>query len=224
MFPFSPHNYCSSKLTSAPLFGSARSHTHTIPRLSATGSSKHRWRPRYGAGSLLVGSTTCSARSASLACVGTKHSQLQQRALVVHVVLRWPAWARSTANCNNAQKKQDPAPNAQAILVLDAINEEDKRGRARLSVEPNVCWSLISMCRILHALQRFAQCHNRVFEVLFPQIQSRFQKVVFALWVIELLSPVFGCLHFPEGVRSLSFTWLPYSRCSTSTTLHRFPG
>ena len=82
MFPSSPHNYCSSKLTSAPLFGSARSHTHTIPRPSATGSPKHRWRQRYGAGSLLVGSTTCSAR----------------------IVLRWPAWARSTANCNNAQK------------------------------------------------------------------------------------------------------------------------
>ena len=31
-----------------------------------------------------------------------------------------------------------------------------------------------TLARTLHALQRFIQCHNRVFEVLFPQFQSRF--------------------------------------------------
>ena len=44
-----------------------------------------------------------------------------------------------------------------------------------------------SSAQILHALQSIVKCHNRVFEVLFPQFQSRSmssQNVVFALWVV----------------------------------------
>ena len=44
--------------------------------------------------------------------------------------------------------------------------------------------------------------------VLFPQFQSCFispQDVVLANWIIEVLSPVFGRLHFPENFRFLPF-------------------
>ena len=72
--------------------------------------------------------------------------------------------------------------------------------------------------RILHALQSFVQCHDRDFEVFFPQFQSRFissQNVVFALWVITILSTFCCRLHFPRGFRFLAFIWLLNFRCST---------
>ena len=41
---------------------------------------------------------------------------------------------------------QDPAPKTQALLVLDGINGESKRGRGRLAVAPNVrCSSRLSV-------------------------------------------------------------------------------
>ena len=68
-----------------------------------------------------------------------------------------------------------------------------------------------SLARILRALQGFVQSHNWVFQVLFPQFQSRFSShnVVFAFLVIEILSPVFGRLQFPEGSRFFDFRLAP---------------
>ena len=74
--------------------------------------------------------------------------------------------------------------------------------------------------------QSFVQCHNRVFEVLFPQFQSLLtssQNVVFAFWVTNFLP----CLWLPSFSRRLSFFFdfhlasllpLPYSfLCSART-------
>ena len=83
-----------------------------------------------------------------------------------------------------------------------------------------------SLARILHALQNFVQCHNRVFEVLLPQFQSRLissQNVIFAFWVIKILSPVFGRLHFPQGSRFLTSIWLHCSRCLTHSFVVLLP-
>ena len=73
-----------------------------------------------------------------------------------------------------------------------------------------------SLARILHALQSFVQCHDRVLEVFFPQFQSRFfssQNVVFAFWVVKILSTAFGRIHFPEG------SLLPYSFLRSARTI-----
>ena len=86
-----------------------------------------------------------------------------------------------------------------------------------------------SSARILHALQSFVQCHNWVFEVLFPQFQPRLissQNVVFSLWVIKILSSISCRLHLPKCPRFLTFTWLlntccPYSFLCSRTILSR---
>ena len=77
-----------------------------------------------------------------------------------------------------------------------------------------------SQARILHALQRFVQCHNRVFEVLFRQFQSRFISSlndVFAFWGHKI--PL-SCLWLPSFSRGaltlLTCIWLPHSRCPFS--------
>ena len=75
-----------------------------------------------------------------------------------------------------------------------------------------------ALAPILHALQSVVQCHHHIFQMLFPQFQSRFissQNAVFAFWVMKILSPVSCRLHFPKGLRCLTFIWLPYSRCPT---------
>ena len=54
-----------------------------------------------------------------------------------------------------------------------------------------------SLARLLHALQIFVQCHNRVFEVLFPQFQSRF--LFFPRW----------CLCVRSHKNPLSCLWPP---------------
>ena len=71
-----------------------------------------------------------------------------------------------------------------------------------------------SAVRLFQALQGFVQSHNWVFEVLFPQFQSRFissQNVVFAFWVIKILSTVYSRIHLPKGLCLLTCIWLPYS-------------
>ena len=39
------------------------------------------------------------------------------------------------------------------------------------------------------------------------------QDVVFAIWIIEILSTVLGCFHFQKGFRFLGFMWLLSPRC-----------
>ena len=59
---------------------------------------------------------------------------------------------------------------------------------------------------------------DRVFEVLFPQFQSRVtssQNVVFVLWATKILSTISCRLHPPKCSRFLTSVWLPYSRCPT---------
>ena len=85
-----------------------------------------------------------------------------------------------------------------------------------------------SFARILHARQSFLQCHNRVFEVLLPQFQSRLissQNVVFAFWVIKILLPCLWPPSFSTGLSLFDFHLasllpLPYSfLCSAPTIL-----
>ena len=82
-------------------------------------------------------------------------------------------------------------------------------------------WKLIpwASIRILHAPQSFVQCHHWIFEVLFPQFQSRFvssQNVVLALWVIKILSTISCRLQSSKmpslfGFHLASLLPLPYS-------------
>ena len=70
--------------------------------------------------------------------------------------------------------------------------------------------------RVLQILQSFVQCHNwGPFEVLFsPQLLASLtssQSVVFASPIMEILPPVFGCLHCPKGFSSMTSLWLSYS-------------
>ena len=78
----------------------------------------------------------------------------------------------------------------------------------------------MQLARILHALQGYVQSQNRVFEVLFPQFQSRFMSsydVVFEFWVVKIPSPVFGRLFDFHVVAS--FLQLPYSILCRARTI-----
>ena len=86
-----------------------------------------------------------------------------------------------------------------------------------------------ALIQILHALQMCVQRCDLVFEMFFPQLQSRLipsQDVVFSCRLIKLfISTVFGCLHSPQRLCLLTLTWffwlqLPYTfLCSDGTAL-----
>ena len=76
-----------------------------------------------------------------------------------------------------------------------------------------------ALIQILHALQMCVQRCDLVFEMFFPQLQSRLipsQDVVFSCRLIKLfISTVFGCLHSPQRLCLLTLTWFFGSSCLT---------
>ena len=74
---------------------------------------------------------------------------------------------------------------------------------------------------VFHALKSFVQGHNWAFEVLFPQLQSRFissRNVLFASRIIKLFLRVCGCSHGPQG-----FCLLGLMRLFNTPELYSFP-
>ena len=87
------------------------------------------------------------------------------------------------------------------------------KSNSTTSLEPKV-----SLNNDYQPTSRLVQRHNWVFEVLFPQFQSRFissQNVVLALWVIKNLTTISCRLRPPECPRFLTCLWLLNSRCLT---------
>ena len=100
---------------------------------------------------------------------GTFHSMEAVRKHTLSIGSRWGQKLFQTGFSHKLWKKPAPAIGGRSLnKVLGPTNP---------------------LARILHTLQGFVQCHDRVFEVLFPHTSNpcslSLLDVVFAVWIIQ---------------------------------------
>ena len=155
------HNYCNSKLTIAPLFGPAVVTLTQHLRPSANGSPKHRWKQRHGAEGSLVGSSTCSARTPSPACVRT-HCKMQQRARLPRSCSNAEtlfAWPRPTGCCTERSLVKFTLRSTSATSKKPHVLSAHLRVSTMIASE-NVCSSAGHRARVFPHCATLAQTHS----------------------------------------------------------------
>ena len=134
-----------------------------------------------------------------------------------------PLWdVRRTLSDASRKRSQDPFPQWRHQIWHHPI--AGHVCLASQSLEPTFVSVLI-----FHALWDFVQRNSYIFEMLFPQVQSRFvssQNVILPSRIMKLSFSVLGCFHGPQGFCLLSLLRLLYTHSLTHylvRVIHFFP-